>query len=304
MQTGYINKLNISLSLVTFVLQIFVLMILLIKIAEGRNVKMFEFYFSGSPSTPHDYHYHDFYEIFFLLSGENKSFFIEDKTYITKTNDLIFIQKDLLHKSNFVSQEYKRIVIHFSNDYVDNDIILQMESLFSSRIYTPENPEAVKKHIMGIANETGKKDVFSEHLVKLNFLGLLAYCARNKSEYFPSPSNPAVERLVKHINNNLHNKLSLQQAAEMLKMSEGHLSRLFVKNTGFSFREYITIVRIKNAKQLLRDTKKPIHQVADECGFNDSNYFSTVFKDATGLSPLEYRRTLESQSRPSHFGQS
>jgi len=251
---------------------------------------MFEFYFSGSSSTPHDYHYHDFYEIFFLLSGESKSFFIEDKTYVAKANDLIFIHKDLLHKSNVVSTEYKRIIIHFSDDYVGSSIISEMKSLFGNRIYTPENPDAVKTHVMNIANEKDKNDAFSLDLIKYSFLSLLAYCVRNLSSYLASPSNPAIERLTRHINNNFYNKLSLQQASEMLNMSQGHLSRLFAKNTGFSFREYITVIRIKNAKYQLKTTKKPIHQIADDCGFNDSNYFSTIFKEATGLSPLEYRR--------------
>ena len=253
---------------------------------------MFEYYYSGSSSTPHDYHYHDFFEMFILLSGDNKSFFIEDKTYTVKASDIIFIRHDLLHKSNFVPSEYNRVIIHFSNEHVGNDIIGEIAGLFDGRVYTPPSPDIVRRKLISIADEMGKNDPFAKHLVKLHFTDLLAYCVRNKSVYSHETalSNPAIERLVRYINSNFHSRLTLKQAAAMLKMSDGHLSRLFAASTGFSFSEYIAVVRIKNAKQLLKNTKKTIHQIAGECGFNDSNYFSTVFKSAAGLSPLAYRR--------------
>jgi len=255
---------------------------------------MFEYYFSDASSIAHDYHYHDYHEIFFLLSGENKSFFIEDKTYHVKENDIVFIKKDLLHKSNYLSQGYTRIIVHFSDEFIGDDIATEMETLFADRIHTSENPEVTKAFLQNIGSEKAKKDAFAKNLMKLHFINFLAHCVRNKPAHrTDSPiTNPAIERLVKYINSNYHSKISLQQAAKMLKMSEGHLSRLFTANTGFCFREYVAIIRIKNAKQLLRDTKKPIQHIAAECGFNDSNYFSKMFKDMEGISPREYRLTL------------
>jgi len=58
------------------------------------------------------------------------------------------------------------------------------------------------------------------------------------------------------------------------------------------FKEYLTGVRIKNARYMLENTDKPISCIAESCGFNDSNYFSVAFKNIMGISPKQYRKTF------------
>lgn len=251
----------------------------------------FEYGYSRSLSLPTDYHYHDNYEIYLLMSGENM-FFIKDTVYHISNNDMVFIPKGLLHKSNYSSQNYERAVVNFTDQYIDGDIILKMKTIFDDHVYTPKNPDFIRKRFMNIKKEIDKNDDFSPYLIKCYLIELISYCTRHKSEYSSDiVANPIIERLVKYINQNYQNKILLPEIAEMLKMSEGHLSRLFVKNTGFNFSEYLMIIRMKNAKSLLTNSNKSVREIASECGFNDSGYFSTAFKHATGLSPLEYRRS-------------
>ena len=73
--------------------------------------------------------------------------------------------------------------------------------------------------------------------------------------------------------------------------SQEHLSRTFKKHTGFGFNEYLTLVRLQHAEQLLKgDEKMSISTIAYNCGFNDSNYFSDKFKKMYGTSPLKYSK--------------
>lgn len=92
------------------------------------------------------------------------------------------------------------------------------------------------------------------------------------------------------MNENFAQALTLKSAAQMLHLSNSHLSRIFKKYTGFGFLEYLTILRIENAKHLLEDTSMSVSEIASECGFNDSNYFSSAFKSQTGISPLQYNK--------------
>ena len=54
--------------------------------------------------------------------------------------------------------------------------------------------------------------------------------------------------------------------------------------------QYLTYVRVTNAKKLLRESTLSVMEVAERCGFNDSNYFSAVFKKVKGMTPMSYRK--------------
>jgi two-component system response regulator YesN len=70
-----------------------------------------------------------------------------------------------------------------------------------------------------------------------------------------------------------------------------HLSRKFKEKTGVGLNEYMVIFRLKKAKEfLLTRDKMSICEVAFHCGFNDSNYFSWLFKKTYGVTPSQYRK--------------
>ena len=87
------------------------------------------------------------------------------------------------------------------------------------------------------------------------------------------------------------NHISLSEMAESFSVSAEHLSRMFKKETGFGFNEYVTLVRLQRAESMLKNENgKSISEIAYACGFNDSNYFSDKFKKAYGVVPSEIRK--------------
>ena len=72
-------------------------------------------------------------------------------------------------------------------------------------------------------------------------------------------------------------------------MSHSKLHRKLSALIGFSPNQFIRMVRLRKAKQLLQDYSLPIGSVAAECGFNDPGYFSRVFKQEFGSTPQEWR---------------
>jgi two-component system response regulator YesN len=84
-------------------------------------------------------------------------------------------------------------------------------------------------------------------------------------------------------------ELKMHLVAERYNISSGHFSTVFSQEVGESFRDYVTKLRINRAKELLRSTNLKSSEIAPQVGYNDPHYFSTVFKNNTGLSPLQFR---------------
>lgn len=74
--------------------------------------------------------------------------------------------------------------------------------------------------------------------------------------------------------------------------SQSHFSRLFKQNTGEVFSRYLAKVRLEHAIVLLSNTDKSIDEIAYECGFNSTSYFSYAFKKEFLVSPLKYRMRI------------
>lgn len=98
-----------------------------------------------------------------------------------------------------------------------------------------------------------------------------------------------LQKCIEYISNNYHEDLSIKKVANKVHLSHTYFSRLFKKELGVSFVEYVTNVRIKRAKWLLGNTNDSIESIAEQVGFNTPNYFSSIFKKHVDASPSEYR---------------
>ncbi len=88
-------------------------------------------------------------------------------------------------------------------------------------------------------------------------------------------------------------ELSLNEVAAQVSLSSCHFSAVFSQETGRTFKEYLTEIRIKRAKELLRTTSMKAFEICYQVGYNDPHYFSHVFHKNTGLTPIEYRSQVQ-----------
>ncbi len=101
-----------------------------------------------------------------------------------------------------------------------------------------------------------------------------------------------IEKAKKFIQDEYRNEdMSLQLVASNVNVSSNHFSAIFRKETGETFIDYLTRVRMENAKELLACTSMKTSEIGFEVGYRDPHYFSYIFKKTTGMSPKEYRRT-------------
>ena len=103
-------------------------------------------------------------------------------------------------------------------------------------------------------------------------------------------SQKIIKKVTDYINENYDKPLKEEEVAETFAMSKSHFSRKFKSITGLRYSEYITNVRITNSEKLLRETRLPITEISQLCGFNDSNYFAAVFKRLKGITPYKYSK--------------
>lgn len=92
-----------------------------------------------------------------------------------------------------------------------------------------------------------------------------------------------------YVREHLHEKIYLQDIADTYGVSPNYLSHYFKKNKGIGISEYINVQKIEEAKRLLRETNLKIYEISDQLGFENSFYFSKVFKKIAGLAPKDFR---------------
>lgn len=111
-----------------------------------------------------------------------------------------------------------------------------------------------------------------------------------KTEAETGVSEKLTDRVIRYVKTNYMNPLTLDVICSRYSCSRSHISHCFRKQTGCSFREFLTDVRLENAKTLLRYSELTVTEIAFSVGFNDSNYFSNVFKTRVGVSPKGFRK--------------
>jgi two-component system response regulator YesN len=103
-----------------------------------------------------------------------------------------------------------------------------------------------------------------------------------------------IQKAKNYINHHFADQdISLHLVASIVNVSPNHFSTIFSQETGETFIEYLTFVRISRSKELLLSTNKKSADIAYESGFGDPHYFSFIFKKNTGIAPREFRATGE-----------
>lgn len=97
------------------------------------------------------------------------------------------------------------------------------------------------------------------------------------------------EQCKDYIYKNYHRKIHLDEVARAIGISQGHLSRVFQKDTGISIQEYIQRFRVERAANLLKYSEASLTEISDYVCFSTQSHFGSVFKRYMGITPKEYR---------------
>ena len=120
------------------------------------------------------------------------------------------------------------------------------------------------------------------------YLDKLSKCILGKlEEQKDNPQNRIVLAAKDYIQKNIYQKLTLNDVAEAINISPNYLSSIFKKNNTHGFNDYVTIMKVRKARELLSKKTLKVYEVSDMLGFNSPYYFSTVYKKITGVPPTD-----------------
>ncbi|HEY5585836.1 MAG TPA: response regulator [Ruminiclostridium sp.] len=109
--------------------------------------------------------------------------------------------------------------------------------------------------------------------------------------------NETIIKITNHLDENINNQeLSLSSVAKTFYLNSSYLSRIFKKEIGENFVDYLKKLRMEKASKLLMETDMKAFEIAEVVGIADANYFCTCFKKYTGLSVSEYKKVATKTS--------
>lgn len=260
-----------------------------------------------------EYHHHDFSKIVILIDGD-LTYYIEGKAYILKPWDILFINKNEIHKPVVNPDKYyERIVIWLNPDFMakyaqgNNDLLkcfeIAIKNNYNLLRLNMKSIEIIKNIIKDIQscdnrNEFGseilKESLFVQLMVLMNRLFLNSDKNRDMEDI---QYDKTIEGVLNYINSNLENDLSIDTIASNFFISKYYLMRKFKSQIGSSIHNYIIQKRLILAKSLISEGLT-MSNVCSKCGFNDYSSFVRAFKKVYGVSPSNYNPTIHNFENP------
>nr|WP_025703164.1 AraC family transcriptional regulator [Paenibacillus graminis] len=247
-------------------------------------------------------HFHDSYEIYYLLSGE-RHYYIHNRIYALQAGDLVFINKNQLHRTTSRNRSrHERILVNFDDLFLEPaaGLVPDLAEMFQgeSFLLRPNAHEQgeIADLFQAMLQEQREGAPWSRPYLQTLLLQLLIRLDRIRNAkpavVIPEQSEAQhrVYGIIEYLDAHYGEKLTLGGIAEHFFISSTYLCRTFKQTTGFTMIEYLNYVRIRETKALLRTTDWRVTRIARETGFESIAHFGRVFKEITGRSPLQYRK--------------
>jgi len=251
-------------------------------------------------------HHHDFYEIYFFISGD-VTYLIEGKSYYLEPGNIVLIDSKELHQAVINSEEgfYERIVLWINRSFLKKlssekmDLSLCFEDTKKKNVLNVDfeqqkNIRFILNKIVNLENYKGigyellYKAYITELMVHIN--NLLFY-EKLELDTEIKKSN-LIDGIIEYVNNNIEEDITVDEIAEKFYLSKFHLSREFKKYTGTTIHRYIVQKKLIEAKELILK-EMPIIEVYKKCGFGDYSNFFRAFKNEYGITPKQFYEAMK-----------
>lgn len=289
------------------------------------------YYLSNKEMSGTHIHTHDYMQVWYVNKGCLEHV-VNDKRHILIKGTIFVLPPFVAHQVNRVPEEEVSILgCEFSTDFINENITFNINSinysyidssLFDFAYLEPflVSTENIKPGLLLNGTTQSKvESLFDEMLyefnnekkyfeinIKADLLKLLAIISREYEKEYMNQNNgktfelfekykDAINKTIIYINENYSEDLSLEDASKMSMLSQAYFSFIFKQITGKTFVEYKNALRIAKAIDLMRDKSMSITDICYVVGFNDTAYFSKIFKKDTGISPSQYRKAFYSK---------
>lgn len=271
---------------------------------------------AGHPQHPHDLtmtmHFHDFSELVIITGGQGEHI-INGINYPVGSGDVFLIQGYSEHcfkrrdQVSHVNVMYDTSRLPLSMDWLRKipgyNVVFNLEPNwrsernFKHRLHlTPAQLGKVETIVRQMKDELEKQEDGYEAAVYSLLLELIVFISRQYARKSQDETAALVRlgKVISALENDSSRAWTLTEIARLAGMSASNLLLLFKAATGVSPIDYLIKTRLRHAAEELKNTAKSISEIAGDHGFNDSNYFSKMFKSVNGVSPRNFRKNMRS----------
>ena len=249
-------------------------------------------------------HWHDELEIIYVKSGF-LTVSISGENYIGTPGDAFVVSPGNLHFMGSQAGEVDYFTFLFPLEYISfcTDDMLDdklLEPLNSGHLMiNPRVKDSAKElceqliDIYMAENDETESKITAQIKTKIILLQFILEMWKKGFviENDTSGRNIVEKEMVSYIQQNFTGKISLKEFGEQFHLSEKYISRYFKEHFHITLSQYITYLRLENAKQLLQDTDLSVTETAMQSGYQNVSYFIRSFKKTYGISPLKYRNS-------------
>ena len=254
------------------------------------------FHIKDQTKREFSYHYHDFHKVIIFLSGK-AAYHIEGKSYYLNPWDILLVNRHAIHKPEIdFSVPYERFVLWISDDIKSTELLRCFQKAID-RSYNlirldSDTQEKLKQLLYEL--EAALKDekfgsdllgsaLFTQFMVYVNRIFLEKQYIYDTRSY---SSDSQIEELLRYINHNLTEDLSIETLARKYYLSKYHMMRKFKEETGYTIHNYIISKRLLLARTKISEGT-PILKAAQLSGFSDYTTFSRAYKKQFGIAPSQ-----------------
>jgi len=250
------------------------------------------------------WHCHPEYEIVFISNGKGKRH-IGDHISYYEDGDLIFLGPDLPHFSftQGLNEEHTEIVVQLKEDFLGQDFLSRPEMAAIQQLFERSKQgltfSGETKRLIGQRLEDMMPLNGFERLIKLlRTLNLMAtsdeYEMLNVSGYaleVNAQDHDRMKMIYEYVEEFFREEVNLDEASRRISMTTPAFCRYFKRLTGKTFTQFVNEFRVAHACRLLADEHISIAGISYESGFNNLSHFNKQFREITGASPREYRKS-------------
>ncbi|MBR5139957.1 MAG: AraC family transcriptional regulator [Clostridia bacterium] len=262
------------------------------KVVDYKNSEFYFLYLKKFPEegfTSERWHEHSFYEIMFIAEGENE-YVIENRRYVTKEGDVLLIKPGSHHfKRRVIKSPSSLFCLGFLPEAIQNSRLA--ESIFDKGEHFSIGKDSVFYDVLNVA----RKKLELSRSNAAQFIKLAAESALLllgdldiQNEKVPDIKNPALQKMLNHIKENLTHINKVEDVAHATFFSESYTRTLFKKEMGIGIMEYVRNKKILLAHRKIRHGRKPT-EVYAECGFSNYPSFYRAYLSYFGYSPKEQK---------------
>jgi Transcriptional regulator containing an amidase domain and an AraC-type DNA-binding HTH domain len=230
---------------------------------------------------------YDSFLIMYVVKGEG-ILTINNIKKIIKKNDVILINcyEPHIYETN---TSLEILWMHFDGN-VSFDYFNLIKNNHTHVVFSATST-MILLYLKSIINLFKENKLISEPLISCEIQKILAeiYTLSIKNQNNTTTNSNYINTSITYIKSNFRDKILLEDMANNVSLSPFHFSRLFRKETGYSPYEYLILIRLNHAKNLLKTSNLLIKEIAFECGFNSESNFLITFKKHTNMSPKEFR---------------